>query len=192
MNEILNAFGHDNAAELTWLQDNCESNSFAGSLFDQLQSKGSLSERQVSCIRNNLQNAKPKANGVSIKGEGLTSLIGAFTKAQDSGLKSPRLRITGLTFSLAGINSVNSGCLYVKNKDRLYLGKITRDGEYFASHDADKEQRSLVSKVGANPLEQAVAHGQQTGNCACCGRELTKQESIDRGIGPVCASKWGW
>ncbi|NNM34462.1 MAG: hypothetical protein HKO53_15395 [Gemmatimonadetes bacterium] len=27
------------------------------------------------------------------------------------------------------------------------------------------------------------------GRCACCGRKLTTPESIDRGIGPVCAGK---
>lgn len=26
-----------------------------------------------------------------------------------------------------------------------------------------------------------------TGNCLCCGRELTDSDSIERGVGPVCA-----
>lgn len=30
------------------------------------------------------------------------------------------------------------------------------------------------------------------GKCCCCGRLLTEPESIDRGIGPICAQKKGW
>jgi hypothetical protein len=37
-----------------------------------------------------------------------------------------------------------------------------------------------------------VAYGKRTGACSCCGRELTNGESIDRGIGPICAEKYGW
>ncbi len=191
MHEILNVFRQDNAAMWNWLNDNRESNSFAGSLFDQLQRKGSLSERQLDCIRNNLK-GKAKQEGVAIKGSGLSELLKAFEHAKAARLKRPRLRIQGLVFTIAGASSVNAGCLYVKSESSDYLGRITPSGQYFASRDADEQQRALVAEVGVNPLKNAVAHGQQTGNCACCGRELTKKESIDRGIGPVCAGKWGW
>lgn len=40
--------------------------------------------------------------------------------------------------------------------------------------------------------ERAAAFGKATGQCLICNRTLTVQESIDRGIGPVCASKMGW
>jgi hypothetical protein len=39
-------------------------------------------------------------------------------------------------------------------------------------------------------LEVAASYGKKTGNCMICGRELTKQVSIDAGIGPVCSSKF--
>lgn len=38
-------------------------------------------------------------------------------------------------------------------------------------------------------LSQAAALGKRWHRCMCCGKELTKQESIDRGIGPICAGK---
>jgi len=48
--------------------------------------------------------------------------------------------------------------------------------------------------VSLNPLditlEEAKAYGRKTGSCYMCGRELTKQESIDAGIGPICAGKF--
>lgn len=31
-----------------------------------------------------------------------------------------------------------------------------------------------------------------TGVCCICGRELTNHASIDAGIGPICADKYGW
>ena len=30
------------------------------------------------------------------------------------------------------------------------------------------------------------------GICACCGRQLIVKESIERGIGPICAERWGF
>jgi|SRR3954470_23758336 len=48
--------------------------------------------------------------------------------------------------------------------------------------------------VSINPLditlEEAKAYGRKTGTCYMCSRELTKQESIDKGIGPICESKF--
>lgn len=39
-------------------------------------------------------------------------------------------------------------------------------------------------------LEDAKQFGRISGRCMVCGRELTNPESIEAGIGPVCAGKW--
>jgi hypothetical protein len=39
-------------------------------------------------------------------------------------------------------------------------------------------------------LEEAKAFGALYGTCCCCGRTLTNEESIENGIGPICAGKW--
>ncbi|MEQ4716074.1 DUF6011 domain-containing protein [Nonomuraea sp. B19D2] len=39
-------------------------------------------------------------------------------------------------------------------------------------------------------LDEAKAFGKETGSCCICRRELTKQDSIDAGIGPVCAARF--
>lgn len=48
--------------------------------------------------------------------------------------------------------------------------------------------------VSLNPvsvtLDEAKAYGRKTGRCYMCSRELTRQESIDKGIGPICESKF--
>src|SRR5690606_28253990 len=38
--------------------------------------------------------------------------------------------------------------------------------------------------------EMAAALGKKFGICIRCGAELTVPESIERGMGPVCAKKW--
>jgi hypothetical protein len=39
-------------------------------------------------------------------------------------------------------------------------------------------------------LEQAKEFGKLYGQCVCCGAVLTKDESIEKGIGPVCEGKY--
>lgn len=39
-------------------------------------------------------------------------------------------------------------------------------------------------------LEEAKDFGRRTGVCCSCGATLTKEESIARGLGPVCAGKF--
>lgn len=53
----------------------------------------------------------------------------------------------------------------------------------------------LVSKLGPEhkmTLEQAKEFGALYGTCCVCGRTLTREESIEAGIGPICASKGEW
>lgn len=40
-------------------------------------------------------------------------------------------------------------------------------------------------------LEEAQAFGHTHGICANCGAELSDPESVSKGLGPICFSKWG-
>lgn len=40
--------------------------------------------------------------------------------------------------------------------------------------------------------EEAVRFGKLYGVCCICGRTLTNEDSIEAGIGPICAGKAGW
>ena len=44
--------------------------------------------------------------------------------------------------------------------------------------------------IEADPERAAVLYGKASGNCSICGRDLTDPESIERGIGPICAGKY--
>ena len=91
--------------------------------------------------------------------------------------------------SRAPDNGANAGALYVK-VDGEYAGKV-KEGKWFGIRTAPEGIINKLQEIAANPLESAVAYGRKTGNCACCGRELTRHDSIERGIGPICAERFG-
>ncbi len=86
----------------------------------------------------------------------------------------------------------NPGALYVKATDNegTYLGKVL-GGAFTPSRDCTPEQAAQVAELMSDPAKALDAYGRRTGNCGCCGRPLTAAESVDRGIGPICAKKFG-
>lgn len=43
----------------------------------------------------------------------------------------------------------------------------------------------------ADPMAASAAYGRLVGACGVCGRKLEDEESVARGIGPICAGKFG-
>jgi len=73
---------------------------------------------------------------------------------------------------------------------KLYPGK-TVDGE--KEKGVFRKFTGMGGKLTAEhrlSLEQAKEFGKLYGQCVCCGAVLTKEESIDKGIGPVCEGNW--
>lgn len=54
------------------------------------------------------------------------------------------------------------------------------------------QQVEVAKAIAENPEAAMARFGHAIGHCGRCGRELTKDESIKLGIGPVCAGKLGW
>lgn len=52
--------------------------------------------------------------------------------------------------------------------------------------------REVLAKIAVDPKAAMLRYGLELGACGHCGRTLTRPESIERGIGPVCYSKMGW
>ncbi len=77
--------------------------------------------------------------------------------------------------------------------DNMWFGQIDKLG-----HASDRLLRApadvvdVLRELAKNPAEFARAQGKQLGICCCCGAELENPESVANGIGPVCASKWGF
>lgn len=50
----------------------------------------------------------------------------------------------------------------------------------------------VLTQINKDPAEAALRYGRESGVCGVCRSPLTNQDSLDRGIGPVCAKKRGW
>lgn len=201
-----------------WLQAKVEDeNSFAQSLMDGLERYGSLTDNQIAAVRRSIQaDADREAARASVRASepARTSAIDAskiqqaFDRALEYGrnlgqrarsrMAAPRIQIGGIKFKLAGQQSRNPGAIYVLDTQNLgpdgkpsYLGKI-QSGQFTCTPVCPPERVAEVTRIAEDPEQAAIAHGRITGNCAICSRELTRHDSITRGIGPICASRMGW
>ena len=120
----------------------------------------------------------------------VSKIEASFATAIENGIKRPKLRLADFLFSLAPASGKNAGAIYVKEGE-TYLGKIAAS-KFICSRECDDDRKAKVVDVASDPAAAAKAFGLRTGSCSCCGRTLTDGTSIDLGIGPICASKYGW
>lgn len=174
----------DHPAEAAWIETN--GSDFAASLRSAVGRYGSLTPNQLAAVQRNLA---PRTPAQSVNDAALRQ---CFEKALASGLKRPVLRLDGVKVSPAPATGKNPGALYVKATDEsgTYLGKVL-GGAFTPSRDCTPEQASQVADLMSDPAKALDAYGRRTGNCGCCGRPLTAAESVTRGIGPICAGKFG-
>jgi hypothetical protein len=123
------------------------------------------------------------------------ALFNAFEAAKNKGAKRLTLRFEGVNVKpnrdltalwITSQTESEEGDYGMKPK---YLGKVTRTALDSRLSDTVKE---VILGAASDPLTAAIRYGKVSGSCSCCGRELTVKESIERGIGPVCATKFGW
>jgi hypothetical protein len=123
------------------------------------------------------------------------ALFAAFEAAKSKGAKRLTLRFDGINVKPNRDNSA----LWVTSQSETemgdygmkpkYLGKVTTAGCDSRLSDTVKE---IIMGAAQDPLNAAIRYGKLSGECSCCGRELTDPRSIERGIGPICATKFGW
>jgi hypothetical protein len=179
-----------------WVMANRKTNNFAHSLCEYYTRTGTLTENQVRRVQERLPGAPatvapPVAHPVSLAGEGFTKLLESFNRAKVNGLKHPKLTTGPLAFSLAPEHGKNPGFIYIKHHGE-YAGKVSPEGIFSKAYETTPATVELITRVGRDPLAEAIRHGHETGNCAICSRRLSDLESVQRGIGPVCAKRFGW
>lgn len=187
-----------NPHEFEWLSKNEKFNPFAASLMTQLRTRGMLSEKQVAAIQGSVaRSAERKAAAVVAEQVApvvneVTKIKEAFARATAKGVARPKMRLGEFVFSKASMTGRNPDAIYVKTPgaDGTYLGKVF--GTKLILEPAGKPREAEIIAAIADPAAAAIAYGRRTGNCSICGRELTVGESIDRGIGPSCADKYGF
>lgn len=197
---------HGDGYLLRWLGEVESWNTFAASLMEQHRAGKAWSEKQVdACRRMHAKMEAKKADkaAAAVKREAeapaveLQSIVDMFAAAKASGYKKPMYRANGLRIKPGRVE----GDLYVLTEERMefgtygeqpgYEGKITL-GKFFAARNCNETTMPKLLAIAADPKGEAIRHGQRTGTCSCCGRELTKHASIEAGIGPICAAKWGF
>ena len=122
-----------------------------------------------------------------------SGIIAAIESAQASDLKRVSLRLPECIIR----PSKHEGVVYVFSHDKalndwgnlsnIYQGHLKQS----STNLRDPALIATLERVAKDPAAAARLYGQETGECACCGRELTRKESIDRGIGPICAERFG-
>jgi hypothetical protein len=123
------------------------------------------------------------------------ALFAAFEAAKSKGAKRLTLRFEGVNIKpnrdmsalwVTSQTETEMGDYGLKPK---YLGKVTRTG--IDSRMGD-DVKAVIMGAATDPISAAIKYGKVSGECSCCGRELTDPRSIERGIGPICADKFGW
>jgi hypothetical protein len=194
-----NAWRADHPDVIAWVNGQDGRFDFGTAMANALQQYGTLTENQVAAIRRCIardadykaqREEKLKAAAEVAPQVNASKLEDAFRIAKGKGLKWPKIKIAGVKISPASETSANAGALYVKEGE-TYLGKVF-GGRFLKSRDCGAEQEGIVVNLINDPKGYAEAYGLRTGQCCICSRELTNKESIDRGIGPICAEKFGW
>jgi hypothetical protein len=196
----IQAWRDENKAEAAWLDEAAGRGfEFAASLSAALTKFGSLTEKQLAAVRKcAVADGERKVKWAAEKAQAtaaaptvsVEAIEVAFAKAKDSGIRYPRLRLDDFIFTPAPATGKNAGAVYIKSGDQ-YLGKII-GGKLFATRECTQDASERILAASSDPHKAAVAYGQKFGSCAVCGRELTDGSSIERGIGPICAGKYGW
>lgn len=177
-----------------WIKSSAESFPFAAAMQEAIIKYGDLTERQLAACQNCIAKrqaarSESAARAVSAPAIDVSKIEAAFAKARSNDIKRPRLKLGHFGFSMAPASGKNAGSIYVKQGED-YLGRVTA-GKFYATRECGDERRDRIVAVASNPAAAAKAYGQRTGQCSCCGRELTNHASIDLGIGPICAKRYG-
>ncbi|TIM41768.1 MAG: hypothetical protein E5Y55_24120 [Mesorhizobium sp.] len=172
---------------------------FARELIGKFEEYGSLTDGQVVAALASLAKVKEKqaeraaaraTETADRSGEvGIERINALFATASAAGLKKPVFRTSRLVIKPA---KQHPGTLYVTDKALAgeYVGKIV-NGKFEARREAKPDTLALLCSIAADPMKAATDYGRSTGECGCCGRELTDPASVATGIGPICAGKWG-
>ena len=193
----------EHRAEGLWIEAKRDSFDFARSMHEALHRWGGLTEGQLAAVQRCMARDAERhaartgrdAAAPAVDTSGIDRLKASFdtavanARARGFGLKWPHITIAEIVISPAKPDSRNPGALYVKAHGQ-YLGKIA-DGKFHAVRDCTEEQQKRILAFLADPEAAAKAYGLETGVCCICNATLTSKWRF-RGIGPICAQKFGW
>jgi len=202
------AWKAENRAEAEWLVATAPRWDVAASLLASLHRFGSLTEKQHALVLNGIardaarsaKKAERAANAPAVDATKIEQAFAvarekAFRPGQDGQFMKPlKLRAANavdVQFTPGSVGSKWEGMLFAKTLDDKKLGWI-KDGKFTARFECSPVEQEAVLSCAADPEGAVVAFAKAWKLCGVCSRTLTNDVSIARGIGPVCAEKFGW
>jgi|GEM_PF-1834896 len=187
-----------------WILAQKDKNSFAQSLYEQSVIKGYvLSEKQIAAAKRGYDKDM-RQETVSTLPEtffkGILDLMeGARAgKGKKEGLKFPAIRFGGMKIYYSTRRPNDPDLAVYRTEGEVgFLGKITTPDGKFQPYiwrngkiPATQADLDKLAKLEGNPEEQLAAEGKRLGICMICNAELSNPESVERGIGPICAGRF--
>lgn len=185
-------FAADHQDMLVYLGKRAPHWEFAASLLQQFAQKGSLTENQLAAVHHAMKADVQRA-------QARTQALAAAEPTQPAGLD---------------LSSIPEGRYAVPNGDTRLKIKIEKPsppskwaGWIFVSDAAEYGQGKKYGRqapgkrytgqitlelqaILSDPKAACAAYGQLTGTCGVCGKHLEDEQSVARGIGPICFSKY--
>jgi hypothetical protein len=114
-------------------------------------------------------------------------LVNTMYNAVQNNVRKLQVRLPGITLSTVN-KGANIGCVYVYENNQ-YVAKITTSGVLMGNVSDDV--KNLLEDANDNLLQLAKIYGHESGSCSICGRTLNDPLSVQMGIGPICAKRFG-
>lgn len=188
---------------------------FANSLLDQYRRKGRLSAKQWEWVDRLIAMSDPEvqlaeeqrrqaeARAAQIEIGDFAPVEALFQSAKASGLKWPKISLSpvqgaDITMSVAGARAKVPGSINVTDGgsygQNTWYGRVV-NGVFQPNTRIEREVLRLVEQtlrdLIEDPLGVITQSGKKTGHCSCCGRKLDDPKSVEAGVGPICAKKFG-
>jgi len=105
----------------------------------------------------------------------------------------PLTSTSGMTVSFqpGTAGSQWEGMVFVKAMDGRKLGHV-KAGKFSPRFGCTEAETACVIECAGEPAAAAKAYGKAWSRCCVCSRTLTNDGSIEAGIGPICAEKYGF
>jgi hypothetical protein len=194
-----------------WMIEAAPTFPFAQAMQDAVAKFGDLTERQLAacqrCVdarkaRTAIRAEERAAREAAAPMLDVSRIEQAFVVARERaqrpgamGIWTRPLKLTadGVTLSVqpGSLGSQWEGMLFVKDADGKKLGHV-KDGKFKRRFECTDGEQAAVLQACSDPEQAAIAFGKAWSRCAVCNRELTNDGSIERGIGPICAERFGW
>lgn len=192
-------FAEQHHAEYEWIQTSTFD--FALKMRDVLKAWGRLTEGQLRAVqkcmsyekslaeRRALGGMTPKQTEVVLKYQAEDTHYLDLTKLP-SGLYAVPYGDTRLKVRVQRGQGRWQGYIFVT--DGAVYGQSRQYGRQAPGGTYKGQIFDQMLSIARDPKAASAAYGRLTGTCGVCGRHLEDKDSVERGIGPVCADRMGW